>query len=52
MKKPLEDLLRQGEIAVKICGVTNSEEAHETIRLGADLLGLNFYPESKRFGSG
>jgi phosphoribosylanthranilate isomerase len=34
---------------VKICGVTRPEDALLAVELGADLLGLNFYPGSPRF---
>lgn len=33
---------------VKICGVTRPEDAEAAVELGADLLGLNFYPPSPR----
>ncbi len=34
---------------VKICGVTSPEEAVLAVDLGADFVGLNFYPPSPRF---
>jgi len=33
---------------VKICGVTRLEDAELAVELGADFLGLNFYPASPR----
>ncbi|MCC9604269.1 phosphoribosylanthranilate isomerase [Blastopirellula sp. JC732] len=33
----------------KICGITTAEDAQAMIAAGADALGLNFYPKSKRF---
>jgi phosphoribosylanthranilate isomerase len=35
-------------VRVKICGLTRRENALEAIRLGADALGFNLYPASKR----
>lgn len=34
---------------IKICGLRSSENALMVARLGADLLGLNFYPKSPRY---
>lgn len=34
---------------VKVCGVTRVEDARLAVELGADLIGLNFWPGSPRF---
>ena len=36
---------------VKICGITRAEDAEQTVRAGADWLGINFWPKSKRFAT-
>jgi phosphoribosylanthranilate isomerase len=36
-------------IKIKICGITRAEDAADACELGADLLGFNFIPESKRY---
>jgi phosphoribosylanthranilate isomerase len=35
--------------AVKICGITQEQQARDIITLGADALGINFWPKSKRY---
>jgi len=36
-------------VKVKICGITNYQDAAAAMNMGADILGFNFYPESPRF---
>jgi phosphoribosylanthranilate isomerase len=36
-------------VKVKICGLTNYQDAAAAMDMGADILGFNFYPESPRF---
>jgi len=35
-------------VRIKICGITDEEDGRQAARLGADAVGLNFYPRSPR----
>jgi phosphoribosylanthranilate isomerase len=36
-------------VQIKICGVTNTRDANACAELGAQMIGLNFYPRSPRY---
>jgi phosphoribosylanthranilate isomerase len=37
-----------GRIRIKICGITHPDDGEAAVAAGADLIGLNFVPESQR----
>jgi len=37
------------QVRVKICGITNAQDAQKAVALGADAIGLVFFPPSPRF---
>ena len=39
----------QTQIQIKICGVTNANDAGACVELGADMIGFNFYQASPRY---
>ncbi|MFK5923885.1 MAG: phosphoribosylanthranilate isomerase [Verrucomicrobiota bacterium] len=39
---------QRNTVAVKICGITRAGQAQQIVELGADAIGINFWPKSKR----
>ncbi|MGL4399124.1 MAG: phosphoribosylanthranilate isomerase [Luteolibacter sp.] len=46
---PLEHFLDSAAVSLKICGVTTPEDANGLVALGVEALGVNFWPQSKRY---
>lgn len=38
-----------GRVGVKICGITRGDQAEATVAAGADAIGINLWPKSKRY---
>ena len=45
----LQRFLNPSQTSLKICGVTRTRDADELVALGVDALGVNFWPQSKRY---
>lgn len=45
----LESFLDPATVSLKICGVTTRGDAERLVTMGVDALGVNFWPQSKRY---
>ena len=45
----LECFLDPATVSLKICGVTTRADADRLVAMGVDALGVNFWPQSKRY---
>ena len=43
------EFVQEQGVTVKVCGITTASDALTACTSGADALGFNFWPESKRF---
>ena len=47
----MDSFLSSDEVGLKVCGVTSPEDAWQLAEMGVEALGVNFWPQSKRFCS-
>ncbi len=45
----LESFIDPATVSLKICGVTTRADADRLVAMGVDALGVNFWPQSKRY---
>ncbi len=43
------DFLTSDSVSLKICGITRAEDARQLCELGVESLGVNYWPQSKRY---
>jgi phosphoribosylanthranilate isomerase len=41
--------MKMNPVQIKVCGITQIDDAQKCVELGADLIGLNFYRQSPRY---
>ncbi|MEO1825518.1 MAG: phosphoribosylanthranilate isomerase [Roseibacillus sp.] len=49
MLQLLDSFLSPNQPSLKVCGVTTPDDANELARVGVSALGINFWPESRRY---
>ena len=49
LQKLIRDAGTDERVRIKVCGITNLNDAQMCVRAGADMLGFNFYPRSLRY---
>ncbi len=40
---------KDGQVKAKVCGITRADQARAIVDMGADAIGINFWPNSKRY---
>jgi phosphoribosylanthranilate isomerase len=49
MNQPINDFFSSQKCSLKICGVTLSDDARRLVEMNVPALGVNFWPQSKRY---